>query len=272
MRVSHGVYGQQFVYDCRYGSVPVKKVMYGGKQIWPTEGDWVTGLALDMSEIDGTLKGAYWKHALRRVAEGSSPDCYASLHVGERRFQLQTTFSGWALAEYSAGVVRFAEGARLSRMSVAVGDKVRVRLVVPEVEGEALAEVCNGVQELSYDLPWLPGTRLCYTVGKGQKKTNARWHFVVSGLHSGRYHICGQGKIEGHCRGDWADEVSASKDTYVHGYFLDEFCDEYVDGDDGVKMELQSYNGGTGIYGGRLVFPRFSREFEMTVTSLFYNE
>lgn len=270
MKVSHEKHGQQFVYDCRRGDERLKRVMYGDVQVWPVEGHWVTGLALDMSEIDGTLDGAYWKHALRRVAEGSSPDCYAALYVGGKRFQLQSTFSVWGLAMYSAGVVSFGES-RLSRMSVAVGDRVRVWLEVPEEETEVVSKVVNEEREVFYDVPWLPGTRLCYTVGKGQKKTNARWGFEVSGVDSGCVHIRGESQIEGHKRGDWQDEVSAME-MQVHGWWLDEFCDEYAAGDDGVKVVWRSLNGGTSIYGGRLVFPVFIREFELTVTELFFNE
>ena len=67
MRVTHGNRKRLYVYGIRIGETPVKRVMYGGRQIWPSNDDRAASLAVDMSFFPGTEDEAYWLHALNAV-------------------------------------------------------------------------------------------------------------------------------------------------------------------------------------------------------------
>ena len=82
MRVTLGNRKRLYVYGIRIGETPVKRVMYGGRQIWPSNDDRAASLAVDMSFFPGTEDEAYWLHALNAVENFSSRNRYMKLTAG----------------------------------------------------------------------------------------------------------------------------------------------------------------------------------------------
>lgn len=90
MRVTLGNRKRRYVYGIRIGETPVKRVMYGGGQIWPANDDRVGSLAVDMSSFAGTADEAYWRHALDAVESSSSQNRYMKLTAGGRSYLINT--------------------------------------------------------------------------------------------------------------------------------------------------------------------------------------
>ena len=271
MRVSHGKYGERFVYDVRVGDRKVKRIMYGGKQIWPTYGERIRTMTLDVAEVEGTLPWVYLKHALAAVQGGSGAGCYVCVYAdGSKRWNLESTYEHYKLANWTEGIIDFA-GEGPHRQAVRVGDRGRLQMVVPEVEGAVYAAEAGGEVVWTDELGWLPGTKLSMVWSKGQKKVSADVEFSVTGDGSGVVHIGGRGSIQGHGRGEYDADVEARR-MGVHSGEVTKWQDGYEPGDSGVRVWVKCHNDGTTVGHAHLVFPAFVREVELKVTGLTYDE
>ena len=268
MRITFGKLVRRYVYDVRLGERKVSALYLGDKKIWPTLSDTVYSCVLDVAAVEGAAPWAYWLHALDAVGKlGASAECYMKLTAGGREYMLGSTFGGWYPAEYDGrATVVFGDNGPLWE-KLQPGDVVTVQLRVPGRESGRMATVTGTAAEMMFSLPWLPGTGLAFTVGKGQKRTNAHWEFSVVGQGSGTLHIEGQSVIEGHHRGDWSMAVYA-REMKVHRPLRFVWDDAYATGDAGVLMRVVSHNGGTTVSGCRLLWPGFTTTLRLKVAAV----
>lgn len=264
MRVTYDRHVRDYVYDMRLGTQQVRKLMYGARQIWPTDEERVATAALDLRLPDGTLDGAYWQHALTLVGAASSETCHMRVEAGGRLYNLQTTYGTWNLALLNMGVLNFGDKGPLVN-ALRVGDLVKVRAVIPVHDGvRASAGENAGCESVGY-LPWLPGSSLGVLLHKGRKKSSAGVGFSVVGQGSGRVHINGFAQKNGHCRGSYWGEAWARGGGVINGW-VHSGNDEYAEGDTGLKVTGSFYNAGSGKLTVR--FPAFVREWEFEVTAI----
>lgn len=238
-----------------FEGVPCGEVWHEGVKLFPDGRTRVRDLVLELPEDE------YWAHAVYAVGRlGASEGCHIKVEFGGRVWMLYASFGGYALLRAVDGVFRFGVEDGLLLQDCEVGAVAQVSAVVPEHEGEVMASFKDATVEQLCEVPWLAGTRLSCVVGKGRKRTNARWDFAVVGRGSGCVHIEGWGQITGHKRGDWSVDVWA-REMGVHSGRVRAWEDGYVSGDTGVLVRMVSYNGGTYIHNCRLVFPGFTRSW-----------
>lgn len=265
MRVTLGNAKRRFVYDVKFGSRQIRRIMYGGKQIWPDDTERVATMAVDMSGMEGSLDGAYWVHALEAVRAGCGEKCHMKLRAGGRDYLLQTTYGKWKKAVYDAGVVDFLGNGPL-REDLRVGDTVKVSLVVPQVktgsiggsqsryEAQALWNYENGRYVTSQYPPTIPHTSVHGFFCKGQKKVSTGNRIIVR-ASGGRVLMDKHLQQNGHRRGeyDW--------DWGTVG-----FCQgcEYV------TLTVVPHQS-RGPWGGYFIYPAFTRSIRLKVTGLTYN-
>lgn len=268
MRITAGKLVRRYVYDARLGERNVSALYLDGRKIWPTLSDTVKSCVLDVAAVEGSLDWAYWLHALDAVGKlGAGKECYVKLTAGGREYMLGGTYGHWYEAEYDGrATVKFGDNGALWE-KLQPGDEVEVEMRVPARESGSMASVSAATAEEVFSLPWLPGTGLAFTVGKGRKKTNADWDFTVAGQGSGTLHIDGAARITGHKRGDWATVVYARK-MGVHQTMRFSWDDAYAAGDVGVLVRMVAHNGGTVIHKSRLLWPGFVRTIRFKVSAV----
>ena len=183
MRVTHGNRKRLYVYGIRIGETPVKRVMYGGRQIWPSNDDRAASLAVDMSFFPGTEDEAYWLHALNAVENFSSRNRYMKLTAGGRSYLVNSVYGTWNRAEYGMGAFRFGDEGPLFQ-DVRAGDMVTVEAVVPDRHDAQFAVTADSGSSGSgeWSLPWLPGTRLWAQLDKWRKRVSSHADFTLRGF------------------------------------------------------------------------------------------
>ena len=264
MRVTHGRFAREYVYDLRLGKRQVKRLMRGGVQLWPTAEERVGTVALDLTLPDGTLDGAYWEHALELVGLASSEVCHVRVLAGGREYNLQSTYGVWNRCVLRHGVLDFGDKGPLVQ-ALRVGDDVVMEAVVPLHEGVHVAAGENASADGDTGLPWLPGTGLRVVVYKGRKRESAGCRFEVVGLPSGVVHVAGYGQKNGHCRGRYEAMVYAAGMGCINGV-VERWDDGFAEGDVGVKVRGGWYYAGSGELVP--VFPAFKRRWVFKVTGL----
>lgn len=264
MKVTLGAQQRKFVYDVRFGERPVRRIMYGGLQIWPDETARVAKMSVDMSAFDGTLDGAYWLHAIDAVQAGSNGSCHMLMRAGGRDYMIQTTYDSWKRAVYSAGNIDFL-GDGPMREKLRIGDRVTVKLVIPQRQTAYVKGGQDGYMGYVWDnyenenwlscecLPTIPNTSVRGFFTKGQKKVSTGNRIIVI-ASTGQWLLDRHIQQDGHGRG-----------YHDRAYGTVGFCSGST------KTTLRSVpHMARGAWGAYMNSPAFNRTVEMTVTGLTY--
>lgn len=257
-----------YVYGIRIGETPVKRVMYGGGQIWPSNDDRVASLAVDMSSFPGTADEAYWLHALDAVENSSSRNRYMKLTAEGRSYLVSSVYGTWNKAEYSMGLFSFGDEGPLFQ-DVRAGDTVIVEAVIPDRYDAQFVVTASSASSGTGDwsLPWLSGTRLWIQWDKWRKKVSSRGGFTLTGQSSGKVHIRGWAQKNGHNRHTVTAEVSAKNavgSRVCDGQFYEGY-DSLVPGDAALRCALSNVNT---TFRVKPHYPAFRRTWRFKVTAV----
>ena len=264
MRVTFGQFRRRFVYNIKVGDKQVKRVMWRGKQIWPSDEDRVRTLALDMSS-ERSSDMAYWIHALDATAAMSNASCHLTVTIAGRKYCVNTGYGGLPVVKYELGVLDFgSDGPPLQ--DVRIGEELDFQAVIPARELKVV-ETPSQNAEVSgiVDVPWLPATGLRVKVKKGQKKKSAGVRFSVTGQPSGTVHIGGFAQKNGHSRGSYYGTAYARDMGVINGR-VSAYHDECVNGDVRLNVWGDWYNSGKGYLS--LLFPGFSKTLRFKVSAV----
>lgn len=266
MRVTLGNRRRSYVYGIRIGETPVKRVMYGGGQIWPSNDDRVASLAVDMSSFPGTADEAYWLHALDAVENFSSRNRYMKLTAGGRSYLVNSAYGTWNKAEYSMGVFSFGDEGPLFQ-DVRAGDTVTVEAVIPDRYDTQFAVTASSGSGGSgeWSLPWLPGTRLWAQLDKWQKRVSSHADFTLKGLPSGTVHVAGNVHKNGHNRDTVTCEAPAQSGVRLADGSVWAASGALVNGDDSLACAVSNVNT---TFRFKPHYPAFRRTWRFKVTAV----
>lgn len=185
MRVTFGQFRRRFVYNIKVGDKQVKRVMWNGQQVWPSDEDRVRTLALDMSLLEGSTDNAYWIHAMEATAAASSASCCLTVTIAGRKYCVNTGYNGYPVVKYSLGVLDFGEDGPLLE-DVRVGDELGLKVVVPKrTHGVFSGAIFGETRSDSVGLPVLAGTQVVYDQACGRRKHWSHSRLTVTGFPSG---------------------------------------------------------------------------------------
>lgn len=267
MRVTLGNRKRLYVYSIRIGETPVKRVMYGGRQIWPSNDDRAASLAVDMSFFPGTEDEAYWLHALNAVENFSSRNRYMKLTAGGRSYLVNSVYGTWNRAEYGMGAFRFGDEGPLFQ-DVRAGDMVTVEAVVPDRYDAQFAVTADSGSSGSgeWSLPWLPGTRLWAQLDKWQKRVSSHADFTLKGFPSGTVHVAGAVHKNGHNRDTVTCEAPAQAGVRLADGSVSTASNALVNGDGFLACSVSNVNT---TFRFRLHYPAFRRTWRFKVTAVY---
>ena len=266
MRVTLGSRKRLYVYGIRIGETPVKRVMYGGSQIWPSNDDRVASLAVDMSSFPKTADEAYWLHALNAVESFSSQNRFMKLTAGGRSYLVNSAYGTWNRAEFGMGLFSFGDEGPLFQ-DVRAGDVVTVEAVIPDRYDAQFAVTASsgsaGIGE--WALPWLPGTRLWAQLDKWPTKARSHADFTLKGMSSGTVHVAGAVHKNGHNRDTVTCEAPAQAGVRLADGSVYAASNALVNGDGALSCAVSNVNT---TFRFRPHYPAFRRTWSFKVTAV----
>ena len=269
MRVTYDSYARRYVWAIRAGTSPVRRIMYGDRQIWPSNEDRVRTAAVDMSALDGTLEGAYWLHALDAVKDKASESCFMKLHAGGRTLLLQNAYGTLARAVYSRGVIDFGDEGPLAE-DLRPGSMIEVSAVVPRRRATvAYASVVPA--EPVWELPRLPGSTLYFGSEKGRKRTCPTATFEWWGEPSHTLHLRAFWIRFGHRRGFWDMELACRAGTGAANGSVSAGYDRFVPGDRRSVVRISQIGGAGEPVRVCPTYPPFRMSWRLRVTAITTN-
>lgn len=177
------------------GKVNASSVWKGGTQIWPTNKSRVRRILVEFADdMDGTLLGAYWQHALIGIKAGATATRYMRLEAGDKAYYLfdsPTPLTAPAL-EWSDGVIKFPYGDGPLLIHVHAGSIITVNVVMPARSEPTLSAAGPwGSATSTFEAPFLPSSQLSMSWGNFAKLTTTGYVYSVKGLPSGTTHYSG---------------------------------------------------------------------------------
>lgn len=241
MRIGkRGTAADGFVQELWFDGVPVRDVWYEGVKFYPDERTVVRDVVTQMPE------DCYWVHAVDACRKG------LVLLVAEVAGRMVHLFRG----DGSLPVLRWVDGAWRADESAGLllsecqGGELVVRAAVPERAGSALCPAYGEVGTMEWDLPLLPGTRMCFSWWGGQR---GKWcqltNINVQGFPGGRVYL-EEYSISARGRGDHFDEVLLADVDATDRWWRGSVCVSGIGGLD------------KGMYP---VYPAFEMEWRMPV-------
>lgn len=275
-------------------------------KIWPDDSARSNALRVKLPE-KGTEAWAYWVHAVDAVRRcGAAEDCCMYIELLGKRYYLVAAPDGSEALQLEGSSIYFAGGA--SFPTDGVGASVRVVANVPSRVGGFRASaagqqfvVASGgdiwdeqlaADEVPMDfmnigrlvlhsswrvlLPMLPGSVFKMTCTKGQAEQNPRFWYELSALEGGEVFWRHRGYLVGGGRWKYSSgfgmaEGSRSFSSGGARFWWDNVWGKsaYLSGSVGYKIDM--YVTSTGSYkrgSVTLVFPRFSRSWDLEVESV----
>jgi len=255
MRVTQGKYVRRFVYGMAVGQQKVKRVMMGGRQVWPGNELRVRQIILNMLPVTYGANEQYWLHAMDAVAAKSSPDCYVGFNIAGREYRVRTTYGVYPLVRLEYGVLDFGADGPLWE-DVRVGDHLNVEVVIPARKSDTYTDVV----EAECPLPWLSGTRATVQWHKGRKKKQAGVRWLIEGGHA---HLGGLNYTDAHKRRTFYREVPEDKHKWVERVQNGAM----VSGVNSLKVTAQPH-GAASEPGVTLRWPAFRKVFRFYITGV----
>lgn len=236
------------------GSKAVSVLYDKTTKIWPVNQSRIA--RLEVESVNGTLNGAYLRHALAAISGGATSTKYMLLTAAGYKYHLNKTFNSSTVATWADGVINFPKGTGPTVTELMVGQTVTLQLVIPQ-RSDTAYEASADVWMKQYDVPWLPGTAMAWSV---VSSIAARPTLEVKGgLFSGRVHI--HASITGRASSTYT--LSAQKGTYV-----DVANDEYASGDTMLIVTLSPLGSGLTRSGVTPIYPAISRSISLKVKSI----
>lgn len=259
MRVTGGGFKRRFVYGLRVGKARAVKAMYAGQQVWPGNEERVRRIALDMSELAGSLNYHYWLHAMDAVRNGSKANKYMGFAIAERQYRMVTTYMGYPLATYDYGILDFGDDGPLYQ-DVRVGDTLTVEAVIAARNSSRYTET----QEEVCPVPYIQGTNLQVVWHKGRKKGRAGCNFIVKGQPGGVVHFGGSCYTDAHRRGRYTRGVPGNPHKWSNAVY----DNSWVQGEERLLVSAMPRSSFSGAPSVMLLWPAFRKSFKFKVTGV----
>lgn len=281
------------------GKRKVREIWQGDVRLWPDYSLRANALRLEVP-AEGTVEWAYWVHAVDAVTRlGASADCYLKLVVDGRVFYLIDSPDGGEALALDGGAVYYESGAAFPVGELGV--EVTVEARVPEridgypeerwrynmalegnkydewVEQSGVPGIPNGSGRSVWQsfLPVIRNTKFCSVTSKGQRNAAVRSWYEVVNLPD-EVLVCKELTTHAGGRGDFGEEHSliegSSGDDAAGGdpwnYWVNESGNEYHAGAWGYRVTMMYNGGGACQFGLNVVWPRFTRVWNLRVISV----
>lgn len=277
----------------------VVELWKGGRRIWPDDSARSNAIRLQLPEY-GTLEWAYWQHAIDAVSTlGASETCYLRLEFGGKYYYLIDSPDGSVPLKLEGGMAYYEAGQ--SFPTDGLGDTVTAVALVPErIEGYPsdkwmyLMNMDGGVyQEKVEDsdipgmpdgcgrdrykgfLPVIPNTVFHSVTSKGQKNSGVRSWYEVRNLPDESL-VCKELTTHAGGRGDFEERHALTEKTSGDSpdgsdpwnYWFNNQNNTYHDGANGFTLTMMYHGGGACQFGLNIVWPHFSRRWNLPVINV----